>query len=129
MPSHSPFHEGKLEVQMRAGEEATAEANSPMIISQIYSGALSFIRQQQMAVLSTRDADGRRWASLVFGPKGFLEPNGVQLLNIAVPAAGAGGRDPLPAKRPTHTRLRLACPRHAHRPPHRAHQGVGVVHQ
>jgi len=37
-----------------------------MIINQIYSGALSFIRQQQMAVLSTRDADGRRWASLVF---------------------------------------------------------------
>jgi len=107
MPSHSPFHEGELEVQMRTGEEATAEANSPMIISQIYSGALSFIRQQQMAVLSTRDADGRRWASLVFGPKGFLEPNGVQLLNIAVPAAGRDARDPLWKNLQSDTRLGL----------------------
>jgi predicted pyridoxine 5'-phosphate oxidase superfamily flavin-nucleotide-binding protein len=95
MPSHSPFHEGELEVQHQAGEEATAEANSPMIISQLYAGALNFIRQQQMAVLSTRDAEGHRWASLVFGPKGFLEPNGVQLLNISVPEAGRDARDPL----------------------------------
>jgi len=95
MPSHSPFHEGELEVQQQAGEGATAEANSPMIISQLYAGALNFIRQQQMAVLSTRDADGDRWASLVFGPKGFLEPNGVQILNIALPAAGRDARDPL----------------------------------
>jgi len=91
----SPFHEGELEVQKRAGEEANAEANSPMIIDQLYSGALTFIRQQQMAVLSTRDADGHRWASIVFGPKGFLEPNGPESLHIAVPSAERDTRDPL----------------------------------
>ena len=95
MPSDSPFHEGELEVQKRAGEEAAAEANSPMIIDQLYSGALNFIRHQQMAILSTRDADGHRWASVVFGPKGFLEPNGLQSLQIAVPAAERDARDPL----------------------------------
>ncbi len=107
MPSHSPFHEGELEVQKRAGEEATAEANSPMIIDQLYAGALNFIRQQQMAVLSTRDAEGHRWASLVFGHQGFLEPNGVQLLSIAVPAAGRDARDPLWKNLQSDTRLGL----------------------
>ena len=95
MPSHSPFHEGELEVQRRAGEEANAEANSPMIIEELYSGALNFIRLQQMAVLSTRDTDGHRWASVVFGPKGFLEPSGRQSLHITVPTAGRDARDPL----------------------------------
>jgi hypothetical protein len=95
MSSGSPFHEGELEVQRRAGEQANAEANSPMIIEELYSGALNFIRQQQMAVLSTRDTEGLRWASVLFGPKGFLEPNGSQSLHIAVPATGRDARDPL----------------------------------
>lgn len=91
----SPFHEGELEVQKRAGEEASAEANSPMIIGQLYSGALNFIRHQQMAVLSTRDAEGHRWASIVFGRKGFLEPNGQKSLHVAVPSAERDTLDPL----------------------------------
>lgn len=103
----SPFHGGELEVQKRAGEEANAEANSPMIISQLYSGALNFIRHQQMAVLSTRDAGGHRWASIVFGPKGFLEPNGQESLHIAVPSAERDARDPLWKNLQSDTRLGL----------------------
>jgi predicted pyridoxine 5'-phosphate oxidase superfamily flavin-nucleotide-binding protein len=95
MSIQSPFHGGELEVQKRAGEEAAAEANSPMIINQLYSGALKFIRQQQMAILSTRDTDGHRWASVVFGPQGFLEPSDRQSLRIAVPVAERDARDPL----------------------------------
>ena len=95
MSLDSPFHEGELEVQKRADEEANAEANSPMIIDRLYFGALNFIRQQQMAVLSTRDAEGHRWASVVFGPKGFLEPNRSESLHIAVPAAERDARDPV----------------------------------
>lgn len=103
----SPFHEGELEVQKRAGEEASAEANSPMIIDQLYSGALNFIRHQQMAILSTRDAEGHRWASIVFGPKGFLEPNGRQSLHIAVPSPERDVRDPLWKNLRSDTRLGL----------------------
>ena len=95
MTSYSPFHEGELEVQKRAGEEATAEANSPMIIDHLYPGALNFIRQQQMAVLSSRDAGGHLWASVVFGAKGFLEPKGLQTLQIAISAAQRDACDPL----------------------------------
>jgi uncharacterized protein len=95
MSPGSPFHEGELAVQKRAGEEAAAEANSPMLADKLYAGALNFVRQQQMAILSTRDADGHRWASAVFGAKGFLEPNGREVLHIAAPAAERDARDPL----------------------------------
>ncbi|HXJ13462.1 MAG TPA: pyridoxamine 5'-phosphate oxidase family protein [Candidatus Limnocylindrales bacterium] len=95
MPFDSPFHEGELEVQKRAGEEAAAEANGAMIIDHLYPGALNFIRQQQMAVLSSRDAGGHRWASVVFGVKGFLEPGGLQTLQITVPAAERDACDPV----------------------------------
>lgn len=95
MPLDSPFHKGELEVQKQARAQASAEANSPMIIDRLYSGALNFIRQQQMAVLSTRDEDGHRWASIVFGPKGFLEPNGRESLHLAVPSTERDTRDPL----------------------------------
>ena len=103
----SPFHQGELEVQKRAGEEANAEANSPMIIDRLYSGALNFIRHQQMAVLSTRDAEGHRWASIVFGPKGFLQPNGQESLHIAIPAAERDTHDPLWKNLQTDARLGL----------------------
>ena len=95
MPPGSPYHEGELAVQKRADQEASAEANGPMIADKLYAGALNFIRQQQMAVLSTRDAEGHRWASIVFGPKGFLEPNGRESLHIVVPAMERDSRDPL----------------------------------
>jgi uncharacterized protein len=95
MRSDSPFHEGELEVQKRAGEQAAAEANSPMLADKLYAGALNFIRQQQMAILSTRDSDGHRWASVVFGRKGFLEPRGRESLHVAIPADERDPRDPL----------------------------------
>jgi uncharacterized protein len=95
MPFESPFHEGELEIQERAGQQADAESNSAMIADKLYAGALNFIRQQQMAILSTRDTDGRRWASVIFGPRGFLEPSDRQSLHIAVPAAERDPSDPL----------------------------------
>ena len=95
MPASSPFHEGELEIQERAGQQADAESNGAMIADKLYAGALNFIRQQQMAVLSSRDTEGHRWASVVFGSKGFLEPSGRESLHIAVPAANRDPSDPL----------------------------------
>jgi len=105
MASESPFHEGELEVQKRAGEEAAAEANSAMIADKLYAGALNFIRQQRMAILSTRDSGGNRWASVVFGPKGFLELSDRETLHIAVPAEERDARDPLWQNLQSDTRL------------------------
>lgn len=95
MSDSLPFHEGELEIQERAGQQAEAESNSAMIADKLYAGALNFIRQQQMAVLSTRDTEGHRWASIVFGFKGFLEPNGRESLYMALPEAERDPNDPL----------------------------------
>jgi hypothetical protein len=74
-PGESACFPAPHSTKANSKSKANAEANSLMIIHQMYSGALNFIRQQQMAVLSTRDAEGHRWASVVFGPKGFLKPS------------------------------------------------------
>ncbi len=74
MSDQGPFHAGELEAQRRAGELLTAAANSPMIGNRIMSGAIPFLREQQMAVIGSRDANGRLWSSMLFGPRGFLDP-------------------------------------------------------
>jgi uncharacterized protein len=107
MSFDSPFHAGELEIQERSGQRAEAEANSPMIADKLYAGALNFIRHQQMVVLSTRDSEGHRWASIIFGPRGFLEPNGLESLKIAVPIADRDSGDPLWQNLQTEPRLGL----------------------
>jgi hypothetical protein len=91
----SVFHQGELEAQGRSGEERGAESNSAMIGDKIITGALGFIRQQQMAVFSSRDAEGHRWASLLFGPVGFIDPDERLTLRFALPANQRDPRDPL----------------------------------
>src|SRR5258708_36107749 len=76
MSWESPFHEGELRAQELAGEREQGESNGAMIGKKIMSGAVNFIRAQKMAVVSSRDTAGRRWASLGLGPAGFLETSG-----------------------------------------------------
>jgi uncharacterized protein len=86
MGSWNPFHEGELRAQRCAGEVAEGESNGAMIGDKMMAGALNFIRAQKMVVLSSRDARGRRWASILFGESGFLEPNDRKTLTIAIDA-------------------------------------------
>jgi uncharacterized protein len=96
MSEQGPFHEGELEAQQRAGESLTAAANSPMIGNRIMSGAVPFIREQPMAVIGSRDADGRLWSSLLFGRPGFLNPApDRQSLQIHISAELQDPGDPL----------------------------------
>ena len=69
----TPFHEGELKVQKLAGEAAMAERNGAMIAGRIMGGALPFLAQQSMVVFGTRDAEGRLWASMLFGQRGFMQ--------------------------------------------------------
>jgi len=91
----SPFHEGELKAQRLARETASAESNSAMIGDKILSGALNFLRQQSMVILSTEDSQGHRWASILFGKPGFLEPSDRQTLHISIPETQRDGSDPL----------------------------------
>jgi uncharacterized protein len=87
MSETTPFHEGELWAQKLAGETAEGESNGAMIGDKLMVGALNFIRTQKMAILSSRDAKGRRWASILLGSVGFMEPSDRKTLVISVDAA------------------------------------------
>lgn len=69
----SPFHEGELRVQRLADEESMADRNGNIIADRIMGGALPFLTQQSMAVFGSRDGQGRLWASMQFGSRGFMK--------------------------------------------------------
>ncbi|MEN8131559.1 MAG: pyridoxamine 5'-phosphate oxidase family protein [Pseudomonadota bacterium] len=72
MPISNLYHEGELAVQQRANETKMARMNGGAVDKTIPTGALRFIEQQPMAVIGSIDADGRVWASALFGQPGFL---------------------------------------------------------
>jgi hypothetical protein len=74
--SHSVWHEGELDVQRRAGVREEADQLTGMYKHEIPAGMAAFLAQQQFAVLSTVDAQGRVWASLVAGAPGIIDVRG-----------------------------------------------------
>ncbi|WDE05672.1 pyridoxamine 5'-phosphate oxidase family protein [Thalassomonas viridans] len=72
MTLSSPFHPGELAVQVRANEADIAQRNATVVSKHIIKGALPFIGQQFMAVVSSSDEDNRIWTSVLFGEPGFI---------------------------------------------------------
>ncbi|MEH6478048.1 MAG: pyridoxamine 5'-phosphate oxidase family protein, partial [Sneathiella sp.] len=68
----SPFHLGELQVQKLANETQIAERNGSIISDTILAGAISFIGQQNMLVLTSLDQQGYPWTSLLVGNSGFI---------------------------------------------------------
>ena len=87
MSDTTPFHEGELQAQKLAGEVAEGESNGAMIGDKLMMGVLNFIRAQRVAIVSSRDARGRRWASILLGDVGFMEPQDRKTLRISVDPA------------------------------------------
>lgn len=69
----SPWHEGEIEVQARAGVREEADQLSGMYRREVPSAMAGFLVQQQFAVLSTADQNQRVWATLVAGAPGMVE--------------------------------------------------------
>jgi hypothetical protein len=85
----SPYHEGELEVQKRAGVAVEAARLSRSIFDAIPAPAQRFLLERRFAVLGAADGAGRVWASLLAGPPGFLLPVDERTLRIsaALPAS------------------------------------------
>jgi len=66
------WHEGELEAQRRAGVLEDARQMQRGIMASLPAPAAKFLSEQQLAVFSSRDAEGRVWATLRFGPPGFI---------------------------------------------------------
>ncbi len=86
------FHEGERAVQRRAGVAAIADRVGGSIHSEISAREQAFLPAQSFAVLASRDAEARVWASIVSGAPGFLHAPSAGVLELdAAPVAG----DPL----------------------------------
>ena len=83
MNSPRTYHEGELAVQVRAGVGPEGLAAEEMYHATMGAGVVRFLALQHIAVLSTRDCDGRVWASLRSGPPGFLRAADPLTLEIA----------------------------------------------
>lgn len=66
------FHEGELAVQERTGEAAQAARLTGMVADRIETGARSFLAQQQIVAVASRDDSGALWASLLLGDPGLV---------------------------------------------------------
>jgi uncharacterized protein len=66
------YHKGERAVQARAGVGSEGLGAEEMYRAAMPAGVRRFLSAQQLAVLSTMDADGRIWASMRSGAPGFL---------------------------------------------------------
>ncbi|GAA2716584.1 pyridoxamine 5'-phosphate oxidase family protein [Actinoplanes palleronii] len=84
----SVFHRGEREAQARAGLTAQATAVSRLVQPALPDGADDFLAHQSMLAVGAQAGDGRLWASLFVGPRGFVTaPDDVSVQVLARLAA------------------------------------------
>jgi predicted pyridoxine 5'-phosphate oxidase superfamily flavin-nucleotide-binding protein len=66
------WHEGEIAVQTCAGVREQAEELTSMYRGAVEPGMVGFLAQQRFAAITTIDAQGRTWISLVAGEPGML---------------------------------------------------------
>ncbi len=76
------YHEGEIAVQSRAGVRTMAARIGRGIYPTMPALAQDFLGQQTIAAVSSVDAAGHVWASLLTGTPGFLDPVDEQTLHI-----------------------------------------------
>ena len=72
MQLFSKYHKGELQAQEYAGETKQAKFNGQAIENNIIEGAISFISEQEYAIVSITDEKDNVWSSVLSGDKGFL---------------------------------------------------------
>ena len=96
MSPRDVFHEGEIEVQEQAGERAVALRNGKMLSERIMAGARPFLAAQRMVVVAASDAEGQLWASLWFGPPGFVRSDEEgRTVRLTASPGGTSPDDPL----------------------------------
>ena len=90
----NPFHEGELQAQERANELDEGARNGRVVADSIMKGALKFVAQQPMVVLGSVDDERNVWASVLFGPPGFVTAPDERKVEFDLSPAGINENDP-----------------------------------
>lgn len=88
----TPFHEGELAAQRRAGVESLASSAGSFIRDYMPEQHRAFFAQLPFVVVAAGDAQGRPWVTLLEGDEGFIESPDARTLAVA---AAPGAQDPL----------------------------------
>ncbi|MEH6576796.1 MAG: pyridoxamine 5'-phosphate oxidase family protein [Amphritea sp.] len=91
----APFHQGELQVQTLANETRIAQRNGAVISDTILPGAISFVGQQNMLVLTSLDKQGYPWTSVLVGNPGFISAPNPQALLLDTSNTFKYNSDPL----------------------------------
>jgi len=94
MQAGSPYHEGEIDVQRRAGEQDAARRSGAVVSDSIIVGAWKFLEQQPMALLASLDQNKRPWASALFGTPGFLSTPDGRAVDFDLAKAAVNSADP-----------------------------------
>ncbi|HEX7318239.1 MAG TPA: pyridoxamine 5'-phosphate oxidase family protein [Pyrinomonadaceae bacterium] len=79
----TPYHEGEIEVQARAGVREMAERVGRSVHNVVPPVARVFLATQRMAVVGATGGGGRVWASPLTGRHGFVSAPGESLVRVA----------------------------------------------
>ncbi len=90
----NPFHEGEIQAQERAGEFDEGARNGRVLADSIMKGALKFVAQQSMVVLGSVDDEQGVWASVLFGPPGFVTAPDERRVEFDLSRTGINEHDP-----------------------------------
>ncbi len=66
-----PFHSGERRVQEETGERNIALRNGKILRTQIQSGAIPFVNEQEYCALGWSSSDGHLWSAVFVGERGF----------------------------------------------------------
>ena len=76
------FHSGEIAIQNQAGVRDEAQRLCHLISDIIKPAAQEFLKNQQLAVVSTVDTNGKVWASLLTGEPGFIRVLSDQVIQL-----------------------------------------------
>jgi hypothetical protein len=69
----SPYHAGERQVQQRLGQAHVADRHAPAIRPTVAPGVAAQLLHQRLVLVSSPDAAGRVWTSVVQGAPGFAQ--------------------------------------------------------
>lgn len=95
MNDNNPFHAGERAVQERILGPAEARSNERAIGNALPAAALPYIERLPMAIIGSRDAQGRVWASVVLGTPGFMIAPDVHTVKLDASKISTSADDPL----------------------------------
>ena len=89
----SPYHPGELLVKQHLGERSQADRNAPTILSGIPPTENHFLAQQTLVTISSLDADGQVWTSVLLGAPSFAHSPTPAVLHLATARLRPAGPD------------------------------------